>query len=86
MFRGDRKKLFIKHIQRGRLYPFNHIFRCFHFEFSDIKDIEDWCSNNTSGRWYRSASVHSFGFYEPYFFDIFLDESDDAFLFKLIWC
>jgi hypothetical protein len=76
----------IEHIQKGKFYPFIHIFRCFYSTYFDILDVEEWCKDNTYGKWYRSATVYSYGFIEPFFFDLLLNEEDDAILFKLIWC
>ena len=76
----------IKYIQKGKYFPFIHIFRCFYFTYLDILDLEEWCYNNACGEWQRLTTVYSYGFIEPFFFDLLLNEDSDAILFKLIWC
>jgi hypothetical protein len=79
-------KIHIEHIQRGKYYSHNYIFRCFYFKQPDILDLEEWCREYTVGTWYRSAVVHGIGIlYEPSFFEIFFYNSYDAILFKMIW-
>jgi hypothetical protein len=76
----------IEYIQKGKYFPFIHIFRCFYFNYIDILDVEDWCKKNTDGDWQRLVTVYNQDLFEPFFFDLILLEDSDAILFKLIWC